>query len=384
MTRNRQACTVCVMDDAAGELSFDENGQCNCCRSALARAPLEYFPNEEGKARFDALAAALKAQGAGRKYDCMIGLSGGIDSAYLAHILRTRYDLRLLAVHIDGGWNSEAAVSNIESVVRTLDIDLYTYVVEWDEIRDVQLAFLRSGVLNQDMPQDHAFFAMLYRLASTFGIHTFLSGVNFATESIVPPNMGHPSIDGRHVRAIHKRFGKVELKSYPILTVPDYLWLTRIKRGLTIHRPLNWIDFSKSEAKSELMSRYRWKDYGTKHGESRFTRFYQQIYLPRKILFDKRRLHLSSLIVSKQISREAALEELRTPVIDADLAKFDIRFVAKKLNIDVAELCRLIDAPLVSHAEYPNDSWMLKLSISLRDTVRNLWSQPTPVRSHRT
>lgn len=184
---SERVCRFCVMDDSNPAIVFDASGQCNCCRDAITRRPHEWWPNAAGSARLDALAERLRKEGRGRPYDVMVGLSGGIDSAYLVHLIKTRYDLRMLAVHVDGGWNSEAAVRNIELIVRKLDIDLHTHVIEWQEMRDLQLAFLKAGVVNQDIPQDHAFFATLYRTATRFGMRNFLSGVNFASESVVPP-----------------------------------------------------------------------------------------------------------------------------------------------------------------------------------------------------
>jgi N-acetyl sugar amidotransferase len=372
MTRAPRICTVCVMDDGVAPLQFDADGQCSSCRDAQRRWPHEYFPNAEGQRRLEAMVRTLKEQGRGRPYDCMVGLSGGIDSAYLVHIMRTRFDLRILAVHVDGGWNSEAAIHNIENLVRALDVDLYTYVVEWQEMRDLQLSFLRAGVLNQDIPQDHAFFATLYRVARERGIKTFLSGVNFATEGVSQPNSGYPSIDGRHIRSIHAKFGHGRLATYPILTIPQYLWLTRVRGLPVIQKPLNWVEYNKDEAKSELKTHYGWNEYGTKHSESRFTKFYQEIYLPRKLSFDKRRLHLSSLIVTKCITREAALDELATPIIDAQRSRIETKFIAKKLGISSEELLVLVDAPLTYHSRFAGDQWLLNALSRSRNIAQNM------------
>ena len=352
MTR---VCTVCVMDDTNPMIEFDQQGQCNCCKDAFARRDHEWWPDEQGSARMDALVAMLKAQGRGKPYDAMVGLSGGIDSAYLAHLMKTRYGLRLLAVHVDGGWNSAPAVRNIESIVRKLDLDLHTYVVEWQEMRDLQLAFLRAGVLNQDIPQDHAFFATLYRTAAQFDLRHFLSGVNYASENVVPPAWGFPSMDGTHVRGVHARFGRRPLTTYPIMGLPEFLWKTRVRKLLTKHKPLDFIAYDKEAAKAELVKAYGWRDYGGKHSESRFTKFYQESYLPRKYGFDKRRLHLSSLIVSGQLTREAALDELSQPIAEPVQLQRDVRFVAKKLGISADELDRLIAAPPIPHTAYPNE-----------------------------
>lgn len=365
-------CAVCVMDDSMAPLHLDDHGQCQCCRDALARWPHEYFPGEEGVRRLDALVARLRKEGRTQPYDCMIGLSGGIDSAYLAHVLATRYQLRTLAIHVDGGWNTEASVHNIERIVRALGIDLHTEVIEWSEMRDVQRAFLRSGVINQDIPQDHAFFVSLYRLADRFGIRTFLSGVNFATECVAQSGAGHPSMDGRHLRAVHKRFGDHVLRRFPVMTIPEYLYRTRVRRILKVEKPLNFLSFSKAEAVQQLREAYGWTDYGTKHAESRFTKFYQQIYLPRRFGFDKRRLHLSSLIVTGQMTREEACAELANPETTPEQAYFDLVFVAKKLDIPAAEVERFMDLQVRPHAEIGGDAILLQWAQTIRRTLRTV------------
>jgi len=372
MTTNLRTCRVCIMDESEAGVVFDETGQCNCCREAIERLPHEWWPGPEGKARMDRLVDRLRREGAGRRYDAMVGLSGGIDSAFLVHHMASEYGLRLLAVHIDGGWNSEPAVRNIESIVRALDLDLHTVVIEWREMRDLQLAFLRSGVLNQDFPQDHAFFATLFRTARRYGIRTFLSGVNFASESVSIPGIdAPPSIDGAHVAAIHRRFGTVPLKTYPIMRLAEYLWMTRILRRPVIEKPLNFLNYDKEDAKRILGSRYGWRDYGSKHSESRFTKFYQDIYLPRKHMIDKRRIQLSSLIVSGQLSRDEALAEVARRPIDDRQARLDMRFVAKKLGIGTSELERLVDSSPVPHDRYPSDHKAHARLIGLRRWLRS-------------
>ena len=349
-----RVCSVCVMDSSNPFIAFDANGQCNCCRDAIARRPYEWWPGPEGEARMAQMSQMLKAQGRGKSYDAMIGLSGGIDSAYLAHIAVKKLGLRVLAVHVDGGWNSEPAVHNIETMVRGLGVDLYTYVVEWAEMRDLQLAFLKASVLNQDIPQDHAFLTTLYHTAAQFRLSHFLSGVNFSSECVEPPGWGHPSMDGKHARAIHQRFGSIPLETFPFMGLIEFLWIVRIRKKLTVHRPLSYMNYDKVKARQELTAEYGWRDYGGKHCESRFTKFYQELYLPRKFGFDKRRLHFSSLIVSGQMTRDQALAELARPVAVPEQMRRDLRFVGKKLGVTGEELDRLIAMPAVEHDEYPN------------------------------
>ena len=361
----RRVCTVCVMDDFRDTVHFDKDGRCNCCKAAERLLEIHWHPGPDGEARLETLVERLKREGRQKPYDAFVGLSGGVDSAYLAHVMRTRYKLRLLAIHVDAGWNTEPAVCNIERLVKNLDLDLYTHVVEWDEMRDLQLAFLKSGVFDQDIPQDHAFFAVLYRIPDLFNVRWFLSGVNLASESVAPPGCGVSKLDLRHLKAIHRRFGEVPLRLFPTLGLLGYAWRARIRKKVMVARPLNWMDYRKDEAKEVLRREHGWVDYGQKHAESRWTKFYQQIYLPQRFGVDKRRWHLSSLIMSGQMSREKALQELETPPLTAKEEFREKRFVARKLGITVEELERLIRMPEVPHMAYPNSEWAWRTFVGM-------------------
>lgn len=369
---NAPICAVCVMTEDAAGVVIGSDGQCNCCKDAFARAPSEWWPGAEGERRMAALVARLKVEGQGKKYDALVGLSGGIDSAYLAHLMAAKHGLRLLAVHVDAGWNSEPAVHNIEKLVRGLDLDLVTCVIEWAEVRDVQRAFLRANVLNQDFPQDHAFFATLLRLAREQDVKSFLSGVNFSSENLHIPHDGPSSTDGKHVRAVHRAFGERPLRSYPIMTMAEYLWTTRVRGLPKRFRPLDYTNYDKEAARRELEAVYGWRDYGPKHSESRFTKFYQEVYLPRKLRFDKRRLFLSSLIVAGQMTRDEALAELDSPITTERQAERDTRFVAKKLGMETDELKGLIDAPVVSHDMFGSDKQLTDKLLGVRARLRRL------------
>lgn len=368
-------CQYCVLDESVVPLIFDNEGRCSSCRDAERSLAADYHPNEKGKVLIADLVSKLKSEGRTQSYDCMIGLSGGIDSAYLAHIVVNKLGLKPLAIHVDGGWNSEKAVRNIHLIVDKLDIDLHTEVIEWEEMRDLQVAFLKSGVSNQDMPQDHAFFASLYSAASKFRVKSFLSGVNLATESVeLPSGSGHPSMDGRNLSAIHEVFGSLALNTFPRMSILKYVYLTRILKHPTIYKPLNWMKYNKEEAQKVLRDVYGWVDYGTKHSESRYTKFHQEIYLPQKINYDKRRLHLSSLIVSGQCERSKAIDILRSPISDPREIQRDKKYIAKKLGLTVIELDALISAPGVSHKKYTNDLVLLKIVMKARDVLRRLRS----------
>ncbi len=370
-TPSYQVCSYCVMDNSNPGVSFDDSGQCNCCRDALARKPHEWWPTAEGRARLNSTIERIKREMADRPYDVIIGLSGGVDSSYVAHMLRREFDLRILAIHVDGGWNTEAAVRNIELLVRKLDIDLHTHVVEWHEMRDLQLAYLKASVVNQDVPQDHAFFSALYRLAKKYGQRYFLGGMNFSSESVHIPEGGYPFEDARNLRAIHRTHGSIPLQTFPTIGSLEYLWLARIRRQIRILKPLNYLPYNKELAKRELVETYGFVDYGSKHQESRFTKFYQEIYLPARYGFDKRRLHCSALIVSGQMTREEALQELNVPVTTKEQAARDKRFVAKKLGTTVFELERLIELPAMPHERYANSQALYQINQRLRKIVRS-------------
>jgi N-acetyl sugar amidotransferase len=354
MLSKGRICTYCVMDESNPAIQFNEVGRCNCCLDAEVRVRNGWFPGSDGAERLEQLAARLRNDGRGKSYDAIVGLSGGIDSAYLAYIGSRRLGLRLLAIHVDAGWNSEPAVRNIASIVKALDIDLHTNVVEWGEMRDLQRAFLHASVLNQDIPQDHVFVSTLLRTARRFRIRNVLSGVNLSSECVSPPGFGFPATDGYHARAIQRRFGRVDMVSYPFMSLAEYLWRTRVRREVVLHYPLNFMNYDKEAAKAELAREFNWVDYGEKHSESRFTKFYQDIFLTEKFGFDKRRLHLSSLIVSGQMTRDAALQELSRPLTTPWQRKRDVKFVSKKLGMSVADLEHLIQMPAIDHRNYPN------------------------------
>ncbi len=352
-----QICTNCIMDTSDPEISFDKNGVCNHCRRFENELKQGWFPNEEGKKRLNAIVEKIKYEGKDHEYDCVIGLSGGVDSSYLAYILKTEYpELRILAIHIDGGWNSELAVHNIENIVKKLDIDLHTEVIDWEEMRDLQLAYFKSQLANQDVPQDHAFFATLYKVAiEQFGIKYFLSGGNLATESILPSAWGYDAMDGKQLKAVHKKFGQKKLKHYTILSFFKHRIYYPYIKGFKIIRPLDYWPYVKDEAKRILMSKLDWRDYGGKHHESRFTKFFQAYWLPTKFGYDKRRAHLSSLIVAGQITRDQALEEIKKPLYIEKELEEDIEFLSKKLGISTEKFKNIMKMPNKIYRDYPSN-----------------------------
>lgn len=370
--RAYQICTRCIMDTSDPDISFNEEGVCSHCINFETKAVRNWFPNEEGRKKLDLIVEKIKSENKDREYDCILGLSGGVDSSYLAYIARKVFNLRMLAVHVDAGWNSEIAVKNIETMVKKLGIDLYTHVVDWDEMQDLQVAYLKSGLANQDVPQDHIFFSVLYDYAHKNGIKYVLHGSNIATESILPKSWGYKAMDAKQLKAVHKRFGKVKLKSYKTVGFFKYEIYYPTLLRMKVVRMLNFLPYNKDDAIKTLESELGWKYYGGKHYESRFTKFFQSYYLPTRFGFDKRRAHLSSLVVSGQMTREDALKEMAKPAYSEAELKEDAYFVAKKLGITTDELNQYLAAPLKTFKDYPSNYSLDCLLKRLKGILRKI------------
>lgn len=359
------------MDTSDPEITFDSEGVCSHCHFFENVRKFEWFPNQKGKKILDKKIQSLKEKRKNFEYDCMIGLSGGVDSTYLAYFLKTEYQLRMLAVHVDAGWNSELAVSNIENLVKKLDIDLFTHVVDWVEMRSLQVAFLESGVVNQDTPQDHSFFAALYMAAERFKIKDFFVGYNIQTESILPSAwQGLTAMDVIQLKYINKKFGTRKLNKFPTVSFfRQHIYFPYIYK-FNKFSPLNYIPYNKDEAKDIITNELSWKDYGVKHGESRWTKFFQSYFLIEKCGFDKRRAHLSSLVLAGETSRDKALEEIRKKLYMSEMEiKNDIEYIAKKLNITDSKLISYINEAPVHYTKYPNSQSLLKLLRKLKRKI---------------
>lgn len=354
--RAYQICTNCIMDTSDPEIVFDEEGVCNHCKRFESKLKPIWFPNAQGKEKLNKIITQIQESSRNNEYDCIIGLSGGVDSSYLAYVLRTEYpDLRILAVHVDGGWNSELAVHNIENIVKNLEIDLHTEVINWEEMKDLQLAYFKSQLANQDVPQDHAFFVTLYRVAEQYGIKYFLTGGNIATESILPSAWGYNATDGIQLKDVHKKFGKIELKSYKTFnSFKKLVYYPYVKKMKTV-RVLDLLPYNKDEAKAIIMENINWRDYGGKHHESRFTKFFQAHWLPTKFGYDKRRAHLSSLVVAGQLSRDDALIEIQKPLYDENELMEDKEFLAKKMDLTLDEFNEIMAQPNKTFMDYKSE-----------------------------
>ncbi len=350
MFKEYQICTRCVMDTSDPEIILDGLGVCNHCKNYDVTIKNHSISGEKGRLQFNRIAEQIKRDGIGKPYDCIIGVSGGVDSTFLAYIVK-KLGLRPLAVHLDNGWDSELAVKNIENVLNKLNIELYTFVIDWEEFKDLQLAFLKASTPDSEIPTDHAIFSLLYQLADKFKIKYVLPGFNGRTESHLPQSWSQGHYDWKYIKNVHKRFGKLPLLTFPHATFLELAWYRLTQRWISV---LNYVDYVKKDAMMILEKELDWKYYGGKHYESIYTRFYQGYILPKKFGFDKRRTHLSSLICSGQISREEALEELKNETYPLELQKQDREYVIKKLGITEKDFEEIMGLPLKSYWDYPS------------------------------
>jgi len=349
-SRPYQTCDRCVMDTTDAGIEFFEDGRgCNRCEKAR-RVGLRFQTSSVDLA---GQAELIRSSMLGAPYDCLIGVSGGVDSSTCL-LLTVELGLRPLVVHVDAGWNSGEAVRNIEELCRRLDLDLETIVIEWEPLRELQLAFLAAGVANQDTPQDHVLFGALYSVAERFGIRTVVEGTNWQTESIMPKSFGHTARDAVQIRDVAQTFGPVDLRALPILS--DWrrgVYLPRVF-GLKKFAPLNYVDYNAGAAKKRLIDEFGWLDYGMKHYESRWTQFYQRFLLPYRFGYDKRKGHLSSLIASDQMTRASAVALLGEPLHKPEDLAADMDFFARKLGITQQALTEFVEAPLRHYSEFRN------------------------------
>jgi N-acetyl sugar amidotransferase len=343
------------MDTSDPEIDFDADGQCSHCRYFDTVVRQHWFPNDEGHRRLEGIVADIRRESAGKTYDTILGLSGGVDSSYLA-LAAKQWGLRPLAVHVDTGWNRDVGMSNIERIVKALRLDLVTLVVDWEEMRDLHSAYLRAGVENQDTPQDHAINAGLLRTALRHGIRYVLSGANYSTESVLPNAWGHDSMDLRQLKAIHKRFGTRRLRRYPTLNFVQYrLWIPYVRK-LRVVEMLNYMPYDRSTAIDALRREVGFREYGDKHFESQFTKFFQGFFLPTKFGYDKRRAHLASMVLSGQLSRARALEVMNQAPYSDEVLKADRAFILKKLGLSEGEFDAILASPPRSYRDYPTST----------------------------
>ncbi|HCB76090.1 MAG TPA: LPS biosynthesis protein [Sphingomonas bacterium] len=361
-TRQYQICANCIMDTSDSGIVFDDRGWCDYCSNYYDNIVPNWHPDEQGEREIMAQVEQIKRDGKGRDHDCLIGLSGGVDSSYVTYIAKEKFGLRPLLYHVDAGWNSQQAVNNIEKLVDGLDLDLFTEVVDWPEMRDLQLAFFKANVPHLDTPQDHAFFAGLYNFAAKNNVKYILTGANYSTECVREPLEWHyHASDLRQLKDIHRRFGTRPLKKFPLAGIFKFKVWYRFAKGVRVVKPLNSIPFHKEEAMQELVDKFGWQKYAHKHYESRFTRFYESYWLPTKFGYDKRRAHFSSLILTGQLSRDDALAKIAIPAYDPNTIAEDFEYIATKLGITVEELRSYHEGPKKTFRDYKNDMTLMDL-----------------------
>ena len=368
MVRDYQMCTRCVMDTTDPEIVFDDKGQCNHCTTYFEKEKKMIVRGKEGEEKLKKLMEQIKEKGKGRKYDSLIGLSGGVDSSYIVFLAK-KYGLRPLLLHIDNCYNTEIANKNIDNVVKATNFEIYRYDVNWEEFLDLQLAYLKSGVMDLEAPTDMALGAILYDVTDRHGIKTIVSGINFTTEGIMPRAWGWRHDDVANLKDIYRKYGTKKLREYPMASTFKKRFYYMHLKGIRFATPLNYIDYDKEQAKATIKKELGWKDYGLKHGESIYTRFYQFYILPTRFNVDKRKPHLSTLICSGQIRREEALKELKKPLYTKEQFEADKTFVLEKMGISEEEFEEYMHLPLRHHRDFKSDQWLFNLLRTMKRAV---------------
>lgn len=345
-------CSNCVMDTTDSAITFDANGVCDHCNTFRERIAPNWHTDQRGWTALQQILARIKKAGHGRDFDCIIGMSGGVDSSYLVYLAKEKFGLRPLVFHVDAGWNSQTAVNNIEKIVDKLGLDLYTEVIDWEEMKDLQLAFFKSGVPHIDWPQDIAFFSTMYKFANKYKVKHILTGANYSTECVRNPVEWIYFADIVQLRDIHAKFGTRPLRTFPLSNILWHKVYLPYFKGIQVYRPLNYVPYVKQEAMDLLVKEFGWQPYPQKHFESRFTRFYEGYWLLNKFGFDTRKVQFSSLVLTHQMTRDEALEKLSRPPLEKDEAKREFEYVATKLGISVDELQGYMGAPNKSRKDY--------------------------------
>lgn len=341
------------MDTTDSKITFDENGVCDHCNTFKSQIQPNWHPNDTGLAMLQKTVEDIKKAGKGKDFDCILGMSGGIDSSYLLYLAKEKLGLRPLVFHVDAGWNTQLAVNNIERLIEKLGLDLYTHVIDWEEIKDLQLAYFESGVPHIDVPQDHAFFATMYHFADKYKVKHILTGGNYATECVRNPmEWMYFQSDSIQLKDIHRQFGARPLKNYPVTNILWHKFYMPYFKGIKVYRPLDFMPYNKKEAMQLLMDKFGWQPYPQKHFESRFTRFYESYWLYERFGYDVRKVQFSSLILTGQMTRDEALEELKKLPYDKETIHHEFEYVATKLGISTQELQSYFEMPKKTYKDY--------------------------------
>ena len=354
-----QICNNCVMDSSDSIIIFDDKGVCDHCKTFYNDILPEWQYGENRKEQLNKIISEVKDSSRNQDFDCIMGMSGGIDSSYLLYSMVNDYGLRPLVFHVDAGWNSQVAVNNIERLIDGLELDLYTEVINWEEIKDLQLAFFKSGVSHIDVPQDHAFFATMYKFASDNNIKYILTGGNYSTECIRNPlEWMYYQSDSTQLRDIHRIYGKIPLSSFPITNIIWHKFYLPYIKGIKLIRPLDYIPYNKDSAMNELVEKFGYQEYPQKHFESRFTRFYESYWLPKRFGYDTRKVQYSSLILTGQMTRDQAIEKLKKPAYDEENIHQEFEYISNKLDISVEELKTYMHAPKKTYKDYKSQQYI--------------------------
>lgn len=367
--REYQVCSNCVMDTTDSKIQFDSRGYCDHCNNFYNNILPNWHPDEASKKELNRIVKQIKTEGKNKAYDCIIGLSGGLDSSYITYLAKEKLGLRPLIYCVDTGWNLSVADENVKRIIKSLGLDVHTEVVDWEEMKDLQLAYFRSQVPYQDTPQDHAIFAALYNYAASHGFKYVLTGGNYSTECVREPNEWVHVNDIAQIKDIHRKFGQLPLNKFPFCGMFKYRLFYRYIKGMKIIQPLNLIPYIKEDAINTLHERFGWERYQNKHFENLFTRFYEGYWLPKKFGYDKRRAHFSSLILTGQLKREDALEILEQPPYPLADAMKDMELIANKLGITKSEFEEMMNGPNKTYRNYQSGLAPINLAIKTAQLV---------------